>query len=222
MADDPHSLVAPYALDALDEPEERTFEEHLAHCERCREDLAGLREAAAMLAYGAGPATPPPELKGRILDQARAERPNVVPSRRRRGWAIPVGAAAALAACAAVVLGIWAATLSDSSDPLEKVLSQPGSRLISMGQAGGVAVAPSGDAALAVALPRAPAGKTYETWVIRSGEAAPAGLFPGRSGTSVVEIARPVPPGSIVAVTLERAGGVTQPTTKPLAQSRAT
>jgi anti-sigma-K factor RskA len=222
MADDPHSLVAPYALDALDEQEEHGFEEHLALCERCREDLAGLREAAATLAYGAERVEPPPELRERILDQARAERPNVTPIQRRRSWTLPLGAAAALAACAAVVVGIWAATLSNSSDPLEKVLSQPGSRLISMGRAGGVAVAPSGDAALAVALPPAPAGKTYEAWVIRSGHAAPAGLFPGRSGTSVVEIARPVPSGSVVAVTLERAGGVSQPTTKPLVQSGAT
>ncbi len=223
MADDPHSLVAPYALDALDEQEERNFEEHLAHCERCREDLAGLREAAAMLAYGAkSAAPPPPELKERILDQARAERPNVVPLNRRRRWTIPIGAAAAVAACAAVVFGIWAATLSNSSDPLEKVLSQPGARLVSMGRAGSVAVAPNGDAALAVALQRAPAGKTYEAWVIRSGRAERAGLFPGSAGTSVLEVERPVPPGSVVAVTLERAGGVTQPTTKPLAQSEAT
>jgi anti-sigma-K factor RskA len=222
MATDIHSLVAPYALDSLDEAEERDFEDHLAHCERCREDLAGLREAAAMLAYGGDRAIPPPELKERILDQARAERPNVVPIRRRRSWTIPLGAAAAVAACAAVVVGIWAATLQNSSDPLEKVLSQPGARLVSMGRAGGVAVAPNGDAALAVALPSAPAGKTYEAWVIRSARAEAAGLFPGWAGTSVLEIKRPVTPGSVVAVTLEREGGVNQPTTKPLAQSEAT
>ena len=219
MADDLHSLAAPYALDALDEQEEHSFEEHLAVCERCRLDLAGLREAAAFLAYGADRATPPPELKERILAQARAERPNVVPLRRRRNWTLPITAVAAVAACAAVVLGIWAATLQNSTDPLEKVLSQPGSKLIPMGQAGGVAVAPSGDAALAISVPRAPAGKTYEAWVIRGGQAAPAGLFQGRSGTSVVEVARPVPAGSVVAVTLERAGGVTKPTSKPLAAS---
>ena len=55
MPTDSHSLVAAYALDSLDEGEERDFEAHLADCERCRDDLAGLREAAAMLAYGADP-----------------------------------------------------------------------------------------------------------------------------------------------------------------------
>ena len=219
MADDVHAQVGPYALDALDEGEERSFQEHLALCERCREELAGLREAAASLAYGVPRAVPPPDLKERILAQARAERRNVVPLRRPRNWTAPLAAAAAVAACAAVVLGIWAASLENSQDPLESVLSKPGARLVSMGEAGGVAVAPDGSAVLALAVPRAPSGKTYEAWVIRAGKPKQAGLFPGRSGTSIVRIDRPVRPGEVVAVTLERAGGVSKPTTKPLAVS---
>ena len=219
MAEDVHALVGSYALDALNESEEQAFEEHLALCERCRVELAGLREAAASLAYGAPRASPPPELKERILAQARAERPNVVPFRRRRSWTAPLAAAAALAACAAVVLGIWAASLANEQDPLEKVLSKPGARLVSMGDAGGVAVAPDGSAVLALALPRAPVGKTYEAWVIRGSKPTPAGLFPGHAGTSIVRIRPAVGRGTVVAVTLERAGGVPQPTQKPLAQS---
>jgi anti-sigma-K factor RskA len=88
-----------------------------------------------------------------------------------------------------------------------------------MGRSGGVAVAPDGTAVLAVAVPPAPSNKTYEAWVIQSGQARPAGLFPGRAGTSIVEVPRRVPAGSVVAVTLERKGGVQQPTSKPLAQS---
>ena len=67
-------------------------------------------------------------------------------------------------------------------------------------------------------LERAPEGKTYEAWVIRDGAAKRAGLF---SGTTVLRIQRPVKPGSVVAVTLERSGGVDQPTTKPLAATEA-
>jgi len=219
MANDVHALVGPYALDALDEGEEQSFEQHLALCERCREELAGLREAAASLAYGAPRAVPPPELKQRILAQARAERSNVVPLRRRHNWTAPLAAAAAVAACAAVVLGIWAASLQNSQDPFENVLAKPGSRLVSMGRAGGVAVAPDGTAVLAVAVPPAPSDKTYEAWVIEAGKARPAGLFRGRAGTSIVEIPRAVRSGAVVAVTLERKGGVQQPTSKPLAQS---
>ena len=35
-----HDLTAAYALDALDPDEARAYEEHLAHCERCRSELA--------------------------------------------------------------------------------------------------------------------------------------------------------------------------------------
>src|SRR4249920_948450 len=106
MQDDAHSMVAPYALDALDDDEQREFEEHLATCEECREQLAGLREAAVSLAYGASGPPPPPELKDRILTQARSERENVTPiARRRRNWSAPLGAAAAIAA--AVAVAVW-------------------------------------------------------------------------------------------------------------------
>ena len=44
-----HELTAAYALDALDEADEREYEDHLARCPRCREDLASLGEAAAAL-----------------------------------------------------------------------------------------------------------------------------------------------------------------------------
>ena len=78
-----HELTAAYALDALDDAEVREYEDHLARCPRCREELASLGEAAAALAYAADAPAPPPALRTRILEQARSERPNVVPLRRR-------------------------------------------------------------------------------------------------------------------------------------------
>jgi anti-sigma factor RsiW len=215
MAADPHANVAPYALDALDADEERAFEEHLASCEACREELASLREASAALAYGAVGPVPPPELKQRILTEARAERPNVVSLPRRRSWTAPLAAAAALAAAGAIGVGVWAATRPATSDAFTPVLAKPGAKLVPMGDRGALAVAPDGTAAIALTVPRAPEGKTYEAWVIRNGTATRAGLFSG----ATLRIQRPVPRGSVVAVTLERAGGVDQPTVKPLAAS---
>jgi hypothetical protein len=52
---------------------------------------------------------------------------------------------------------------------------------------------------------------------MRNGAAQRAGLF---SGATVLRIDRPVEPGSVVAVTLERAGGVDAPTSKPLAATK--
>src|SRR5689334_20135549 len=47
---DLHELVAAYALNALDDGDRATFEEHLATCERCAAELAELRETAAAFA----------------------------------------------------------------------------------------------------------------------------------------------------------------------------
>ena len=217
-----HSLVAPYALDALDESDERSFEEHLALCERCREELAALREAAAVLAYATPAAAPPPQLKQRILEQARSERPNVVPLRRPTAWRAPLGIAAAAAAAIALGLGLWSATRPASGNAFTHVLSQPGAKVSAMGRSGALAVAPDGRAALALSLPRAPSGKAYEAWVIQAGKARRAGLFDGGSETSIVGISGRVPAGAVVAVTVERAGGVDQPTRKPFVTSGAT
>lgn len=217
-----HSLVAPYALDALDDDEERGFEEHLATCERCREELAGLREAAASLAYGAAGPAPPAALKERILEQARAERQNVTSlPRRRRSWVAPVAAAAALAAAVVLGVGVWSATRPSTRDPLASVLAKSGAKLLPMGGRGVVAVAPDGSAALALTVPPAPKGKDYEAWVIEGRKAQRAGLFDGTEGTSVLDLHEAVRRGAVVAVTLERDGGVDQPTQTPLAASGA-
>ena len=60
------------------------------------------------------------------------------------------------------------------------MLAKPGAKLVPMGGKGALAVAPDGTAAIALTLPRAPAGKTYEAWVMRNGSAERAGLFSGR------------------------------------------
>lgn len=221
MAADPHAQVAPYALDALDDREEREFEDHLATCEQCRTELASLREAAASLAYGAAGPAPPAALKERILDQARAERPNVVSLPQRRSWTVPLGAAAAIAAALAIGIGLWGTTRDTGSDPFSSVLAKPGAQIVRMNGRGAVAVAPDGTAALALAVPKAPAGKSYEAWVIRPGSTRPAAVFEGGKSASVIGLQRSVPRGSVVAVTVEHAGGVDQPTRKPFIASEA-
>src|SRR5437868_7746643 len=81
--DSPHELSAAYALDALDGDDLQTYETHLAGCERCREDVASFRATASALAYDVDLPPPAETLEHRILDAARAERPNVVPVPRR-------------------------------------------------------------------------------------------------------------------------------------------
>jgi anti-sigma factor RsiW len=225
-------LTAAYSLDALDRADEHELEEHLARCPDCREELASFREAAAMLAHDVDAPAPPAGLRERILEQARSERPNVVPLRRR--WALPAAATlAAAAACLAIGLGIWAVSLSgqldterealDNQERLVAVLGDTDARRFPVeGVEGTLIRAASGEAALLVSnLEPAPSGKTYEAWVIEDGKPLPAGLFASGGERTAFALGRPVPAGAIVAVTLEREGGVESPTGEPLFSTRA-
>jgi len=221
-----HELTAAYALDALDDAEVREYEDHLARCPRCREELASLGEAAAALAYAADAPAPPPALRTRILEQARSERPNVVPLRRRT--ASIAAAAAAAAACAALGLGLWAASLSRSLDrereqraAVAAVLGDPaGHRFTLSSGHGSLVVAGTGRAVLVVSgLEPAPSGKVYEAWVVEHGTPKRAGTF--RSGQTATLLTTPVPEGAKVLVTQERAPGVDAPKGTPLTGTQA-
>jgi anti-sigma-K factor RskA len=206
-----HDLSAAYALNALDDDDHRRFEEHLGHCAPCREEIASFHETAASLAYAVDAPPPPNALRERILTAARAERPSNVLTFPRRRWSLRVATGvAAVAACAALAFGLWAASLNNQLDDRAQVIQLSGAD-------GSLLLQPSGEAILTVdRLGVAPTGKTFEIWVIEDGRARSAGLFPGAPGRSVVPLTEPVPGGAVVAVTLERAGGVAKPTGKPL------
>jgi anti-sigma-K factor RskA len=195
-----HDLAAAYALDALDPEDRWTYERHLDGCERCREEVAALRETAADLAYVAEGPAPRPELRDRILLEARSGRPaEVVPLRRR--WLFPATAVAAVAAaCAAVGLGLWANSMRDQA---------PAQRVVAVNGAPGNLIVAGNEATLVVCLDDAPAGKTYEAWVIEADTPRPAGLFSG--GCRSVPLEEPVSSGNTVAVTLEDEGGAESP-----------
>jgi len=200
-----HDLTAAYALDALDADEAEAYERHLSQCEDCRAQLAQLNETAGALAFGTVAPVPPARLRAAILEQAVAERSNVVPLLRRRWVARGLAVAAAAAAC--IVVG-FAVSLSRSNH----------TRYVGLG----VNRDANGQATLTVSgLGAAPHGKTYEAWVIPVGHAPrPAGLFPG-GRTATLRLPGTVPPNAVVAVTIERAGGVKAPTTTPILTSPA-
>ena len=223
---DVHELTAAYALDALDPEERVTYEAHLAQCARCREELASLGETATALAFGVTSPAPPERLRSQVLAAAAAERENVLPLPTRRPW---LAVAASVAACAAVGLGIWAGTLTKSLDRARatgaraeaaaQILADPASQKIALnGGSGMLAVDPSGRGVLVVhLLPAAPAGKIYEAWVIPPGGAPrKAGLFSSNGSMTMVSLAGNVPKGSVVAATMEHAGGSDRPTETPI------
>ncbi|MEV7889428.1 anti-sigma factor [Streptomyces sp. NPDC002817] len=140
--DDPHSLAAPYALDAL-EPAERTrFEKHLKDCPVCAAEVRALTEDAVRLAWStAAPA--PAAMRDRVLaavrttaqepvraQPLRAHEPQLPPHvwgtqappartrapRQRRPLFVPF--ATATAAAALVVASLFAVQANDTRDQL--------------------------------------------------------------------------------------------------------
>ena len=227
-----HDLSAAYALDALDADELEAFEEHLARCAECRENVASFQAASAELAYDVEAPAPSPALRDRILDQAAASGRRSSRSPRRR-WALPVAATAAVAAgIAALALAFWAADLSQQVDDLqaqqhraEEVAScsrtpsgadrarrrqrRPRGR---HGDAGGPPghLRPRGGprrAHLRGVGDRGRPGRPRRPLLGRRGR-------PDRRAPAV-----PVPEGAIVAVTVEQAGGVDQSQQQPVITS---
>jgi anti-sigma-K factor RskA len=228
-----HELTAAYALDALDEHEAAEYEAHLRHCESCREALAGLRVPAASLAFALEGPPPPPELRDRILVQARRERSNVVPLAPRRSFRL-AAAAAAVAACAALGLGLWAASLSSQLDEERDarlaaeavaVLADPDASHVSLsGADGSLVVAPSGAAALVLRdLEPLPEGSYYTAWVSPDGESMThAGAFRPGDAAQVIALTEPVPDGGLVAVSIETRPDAGAPSSEPIITSSRT
>ncbi|HEY7380725.1 MAG TPA: anti-sigma factor [Gaiella sp.] len=228
-----HELTAAYALDALEADERLAFEEHLRDCERCRDELASFLEVSSALAVAATGPEPRAELRERILAEAGSERQNVVPLQSRRPWLAPaMGVAAAVAAVVAIALGVYAFSLSgdlddarsalDRQEQAAAVLADPSAQTVALQSGDGrLVVGDDGQAVLVLdTVDPAPAGKTYAVWIVEGAAPKPAGLFDGTTGRDVVPVDGAVTPGAVVAVTLERDGGVDVPTTQPFVASQ--
>jgi anti-sigma-K factor RskA len=206
-----HELSAAFALDALDAEGERFYTRHLAHCAQCQGDMVGFAATAAALASAAPPAELPSALRQRILDSVHAE--SVAQQQtwsRRRAPALAV----AVAAVAAVVAGV---TLWSAGSFGSHTSASSQSTLQLNGAEGAVVRSGNGEATMIVShLHAAPSGKIYEAWVMRNGDALPAGTFRASAVTTVVHLSRQVPRGATVGVTIENGSGATRLTHTPL------
>ncbi len=168
-------------------------------CEECREQLAELNGAAASLAFGAVAPAPPARLRASILEAAAAERTNVVPLLRRRWVSRGLAVAAAAVACVAVGLGV-------SLQPVEP--HDDGHRRSSSARTGRRRCT---SPACCTLRP----GRRTRRGSSRPETASTARRPLPRGASSVPSTAR-VPKHAVVAVTIEPAGGSTQPTTTPI------
>jgi anti-sigma-K factor RskA len=215
-----------YVLGALDEPERDSFEDHLAVCAACREEVEQLLPAADALPISVDPMAPPPALKARIMAEVEreaallaaagpeADRPPAAARRRRLpSLRIPRLVPVAVAAVLLVVgvgIGIGVTRLGSGSE--RTVTAQ-----VSDAPGASVQVEINGDEGRLMArrLPAPPSGRVYQVWLKRAGHAPEptAALFtPSREGAATASV-----PGSMkgvdeVMVTDEPEGGSPQPT----------
>jgi anti-sigma-K factor RskA len=228
-----------YAMGLAEEPECGEIRAHLGRgCPTCVPNVRRARELMALLGAAVPPAQPPARLRQRVL-AAVADQPA-----RRWSWAPVWGAAAAAAVIAALFSNArerradaeLARVEAESSTQTQElgrlnaalaILNEPDARQVVFGAGapqpprGRVFLDPKrGVLLLASNLPPAPEGKAYEMWVIpKSGNPLPAGLFQSAAdGTAMNILSGPIDltATAAVAVTLEPAGGVPQPTSKPV------
>jgi anti-sigma-K factor RskA len=230
----------PYALGSLGDPERSEIKAHLQRgCENC---TAGMREARTLafaLAAGIEGPDPPKELRGRVLAAAGGR------SEKRSSffnvWAATAMAAALITAVATGFF-VYQRSLREQLAQMQTLvehssaqaasvrevidfLQAPETREVVFGEGqptpprGRVFFQRSGVLLIASHLPPPPPDRTYEMWIIRAGKPTPAGLFISDAQGTAIHMYRPIPPPEstdIVAVTLERAGGATLPTSTPV------
>lgn len=238
-------LVAVYALDALDDDEAATVEDHLRDCPRCREDLKGHQETAALLAYEGADApeglweriaagvTPEPEDARPPLELIVGRRSASGPT-TSRSWLWRAAAAAAVVVAAGTGVEIahqnhrinqLSSALADQSllqQATSAALDPSARRLALTGAHGSVqataAVLPDGVGYVVdTAMPALPGDKTYQLWSLTSGRPVSAGLMGSHPSVTRFRLA---PGASGVAVTVEPEGGSAQPTGPPVASGQ--
>ncbi len=229
-------LSGAYAVDAVSAEERERFERHLRRCQACETEVREMRATATRLGLAAAE-TPPAELKSRVLTAVSRTRQlppatETAGSRPRQGgWRLAVaGGLAAACLAAAIGFGIGLANANRQlgraqaeQHQVAAVLSAPDARILSRRSAtGGVAtVVVSARLRRLVfvtsGLPQLADARVYQLWLIAPGRTRSVGLLPAAAdGKTAPVLAADLRPGDAVGLTVEPAGGTTQPTTTPI------
>lgn len=237
---DVHTLTGAYVCDALSEAEREAFEAHMSRCPECTTEVAELREVGAMMAVAVSERAPAalkdavdarirvtrqvPPIVPRVAEEIEPERRRGVGRAWRAGWAV-----AAAFALVAVGLG-WRAidqqneidSLNHTSTQVSQLLSAPDSTSTKVQVTGGGSAllvdsrSRNEAAVLFTGLADAPAGKTYQLWLMApDGSARSVGLMQGASPNSPV-IVEGLSGEAQVGMTIEPVGGSSQPTSTPI------
>jgi anti-sigma-K factor RskA len=226
MSTDLHTLSGAYALDALSEEEARQFRMHLRECAACREEVRELRHAAARMG-SSEPIPPPGSLRERVL-AAADQQPQLPPkvtsleSARSRRWT-PRIAVAAAAAVLVVAAGIGISEFRSGGDQsgVAQVFQASDAREATVKTRTGATVTVATSRRLGKMavetddLPQLRNERVYQIWAIHEGTPTSAGLLEDPDKGAAMALPGP---GTVVAVTVEPAGGSRAPTSAPLFQ----
>jgi anti-sigma-K factor RskA len=236
--------LALHALGALEGPEKRALELHLAECTSCRSELLELQADASLLALTATAPTPSSRVRQELL-RATAPEPRVlkvVP--QRRSWTLAFAFSAAALALIAAFLWKQNGNLNGALAEANRTFSQQQSQLTeaqdlintltsresrrvtlvaakSVPQPQGKVFYLPGKAHLvflASNMAPLPPDRVYELWLIPlNGAPIPAGLFKADAHGSGSILNPPLQPGleaKAFAITVEPAGGSAAPTSQ--------
>jgi len=222
MTEHPLDELAAYALGILDADESAQVAAHLGSCKTCRTAAESLAETVWTITEMQARDVPP-RVRAAIVERARvdrAARPSLAAFFRRP---VPLFVPVALAVLLAVALVGFGNARRDADRYAAVVAQTVGAKVVPLaatGAVGGVRgslVIPANGAApyLILDLPPAPAGKTWEAWVIRGDTPVRAGITDER-GLTTLTLSAAVASGDTVAVTPEPAGGLDAPTGTPV------
>jgi Anti-sigma-K factor rskA/Putative zinc-finger len=229
---DLHTLTGAYALDALDDTERRLFQAHLAECDSCQQEVAGLTATAARLG-GALAVAAPPGLRVRVLAQVATTRQlppatGVDEHRTAVPWfRQPLAVAASFLLVVAVGLGAFAVSENRRADQAEQLASRitavvtdpdrvEAQRPVSSG--GTSTLIASGGRAVfsATGLASLPGDRTYQLWVIDQTGARSVGVLGRAEAGGVTRFVAQVRSTDTIGLTIEPKGGSRAPTTDPI------
>lgn len=227
-----------YVMRALPEHEEVEFEQHLASCALCRDEVEDLRAATDALALAVPAMRPPPNLKARIMQVVEqeaellraagpeADRPRPAPVPRRRRFSASWLARPAFALPAALLLLVLGGVIglasggAFSGDPdMRSVRAQvdeevaPNARVFLQVDEQGMATL------VGERMPSPPDGRVYQVWVKRRDvdpEPTSTLFVPRSDGSAAAAVPESMEGVEAVLVSHEPPGGSPSPTSSPL------
>ncbi len=221
--------LAAYVLGALEPAEAAGLEGHLKDCERCRAEVRWLKPAVEALPESVARLEPPSALRVKLLAQVWADSAEAEGARsgerarrglgaRLRGAGLALTSASAAAAMALVaaagLIGYAIGNGGSGGGGVRTTTAVAGhapgitARLLRAGDKGVLRL---------THVRQLDGGRVLEAWVERNGKVAPVrALFVPNRGGLAEAVVGDVGGADAVLVTVERRGGVAQPTSEPI------